>query len=57
MKKECKASVTVFAALMLMLVAQFMFTLLEGARIKELGKIARFKEKASIASNNRRIYK
>ena len=50
MKKECKASVTVFAALMLMLVAQFMFTLLEGARIKELGKIATMQSDSQIES-------
>lgn len=50
MVRRCRGSVTVFAALMLMIVAQFFFTLLEGARIQELGKIAQMHSDSQIES-------
>lgn len=40
MRQQCKGSLTIFAALTIMLVAQLIFVLLEGARYCEAGKIA-----------------
>lgn len=48
--KKCSGSITIFAALSIMLVAQMLFTLIEGARWIEIGKIAQMNTESVLES-------
>ena len=50
MKKQIRASLTLFATISIMLIAQLLFTLLEAARFAELKKIATVTADATVES-------
>lgn len=51
MNRRMRGSITVFASLMLMLIAQFLFTLIECARVTELNKVAKMNSGSLIESS------